>query len=200
MKKKFFTAIIACFVSTGLWAQEADARFDEAKTAYKSGNMQDARFALQQALHEIDKAIGKEILSLLPTSMNTMPATTSGDEITSTNLGFAGVYVVRAYQNEEGQRSNIQIISDSPLLAGINAILSLPMIGGGDPNQKRIKVGNYRGLLQRSASETGIVSWDVQIPFGSSLLTFHCEGIQEEKLVMDMANTIPVDRIAKLIQ
>lgn len=199
MKKITLTVIFACFMLAGLWAQDADARFDEAKAAYKSGELQNARFALQQVLNEIDKAIGKEVLGLLPTSMGNMPATESGDQITSTNLGFAGVYVVRAYQNEEGQKSNIQIISDSPLLAGINAILTLPMIGS-DPNQKRIKVGNYRGMLQKSASDTGYISWDVQIPFGSSLLTFHCEGIQEEKLVLDMANTIPVDRIAKLIQ
>lgn len=200
MKKIIITLMIACFLMAGVSAQDVSVQFDEARTAYKAGDLQHARFALQQALYEIDYAIGQEVLKILPNSLGSMVSTETEGELTTTNLGIAGLSVNRTYKGESEKHGSIQLLGDSPLLAGINAILSIPLIGGGDPNQKRIKVGNYKGLLQKSTSETGVMAWDVQIPFGSSLLTFHCEGFNEEKVVMDMANTIPVDKIAKLIQ
>jgi hypothetical protein len=68
------------------------------------------------------------------------------------------------------------------------------MTSGADSNQKRIKVGTYKALLQINDAEDGTKYYDVQVPFGSSLLTFHCDGYSESDVVT-MANTIPVAKI-----
>jgi hypothetical protein len=200
MKKISVILSIACLAVMGLTAQDVNSQLGEARKYYGDDDLQSARFALQQAMNEIDLAIGREILKILPQKMGEMPVVESSDEYNATSLGFAGIYVNRYYGDKEEKHASIQLITDSPLLSGINAILSLPMIGMGDPNQKRVRIGNYRGLMQKSTDESGIVSWDVQIPFGSSLLTFQCVGIDDEKTVTNMANTIPVDAMAKLVQ
>ena len=61
-------------------------------------------------------------------------------------------------------------------------------------DQKRIKVGTYKAMLQTNESEDGTKNYDVQVPFSNSLLTFHCDGYSENDVV-SMANTIPVDKI-----
>jgi hypothetical protein len=200
MKKISTLILIACTAFFRLSAQDVNSQLGEARKYYGNGDLQSARFALQQTMHEIDLAIGREILKLLPQKMGEMPAVETSDEYNATSLGYAGIFVNRYYGDREEKHASIQLITDSPLLTGINAILSLPMIGIGDPNQKRIRIGSYQGLMQKSTDESGIVSWDVQIPFSSSLLTFQCVGIDDEKTVTNMANTIPLDAMAKLVQ
>lgn len=185
--------------SISVSAQNVDERLNEAQSAYGQGKLEEARFALQQAMNEIDLAIGREILQLLPATMGDIPYNDADDNVGSASMGFAGLYVNRKYQSVEETSVSLQIIADSPLLAGINAILSLPMFGS-DPNQKRIRVGNYRSLLQRSEGSDGTVSWDIQVPFGSSLLTLNYKGINDENTVVTMANSLPIDQISRLLQ
>lgn len=199
MKKIFFTLVLVGTVFAGLNAQDVNTQLSEAQSSYKSGDLQSTRFALQQAINEIDKAIGAEIMKILPTSMGDMTFVETSDNIAATSSGFAGVFVSRSYGSDEETTASLQIISDSPLLAGVNALLALPMFVS-DPSQKKIKVGNYRALLQKSEDENGIISWDVQIPVSAILITLHTTGNYNEKAVTDMANTIPVEQIAKFAQ
>ena len=199
MKNIVSTLIIAVFVGTGLSAQDVNAQLKEAQSAYKSGELQNTRFALQQALNEIDRAIGAEIIKLLPEKMGNMAAVETEDNITATSMAFAGLFVSRSYKAEDETNASIQIMSDAPFLAGVNALLALPSFVS-DPNQKRIRIGSYRALLQKNQDDTGAISWDVQIPVSSTLISFHCSGIQSENDVTEMANTIPVEQIAKFAQ
>jgi hypothetical protein len=67
-----------------------------------------------------------------------------------------------------------------------------------DENQKRIKIEGYKALLTRNADNEGTVSYDLQMPFSGSLLTFQCTGIEDENEVIGMANSIPVDEIVTI--
>lgn len=185
--------------STAASAQKVEPKLDEAQAAYRAGNLEATRFALQQAMNEIDLAIGREVLGLLPASMGQIPMVEADDQVGSAGMGFAGLYVHRYYRSDGDSSADLQILADSPLLAGINAILALPSFVS-DANQKRIRVGNYRSLLQKSEDSSGHVTWDIQVPFGSSLLTLQVKGLDSEQAVIDMANTIPVDQVARLIQ
>ncbi len=199
MKNSVKLIIVLCLMASGLYAQDVNGQLNTAKSAYGSGDLQGARFALQQALNELNIAIGAEILKLLPTNMEDMTYIEEEDNVTATTAGFTGIYVSRTYQFDENKHASLQIISDSPLLSGISALLALPVFGA-DPNQKRVRIGGYRGLLQKSENSTGEISWDLQLPVGSTLLTFQVEGIEQEKTVTDMASTIPVDQISRFAQ
>ncbi len=196
---KYYLMAFLMFSGSSISAQEFADQLKQAQSAYKSGNLQDTRFALQQALAEVDRAIGTEILKILPVSIGNMAAQTAEDNVSGSGSGFAGLFVNRNFKGSDNLSGSIQIIGDSPMLAGINAILALPTFVT-DPNQKKIKVGSYRALLQKSINDIGIITWNLQIPFGNSLFTLHCEGVNEEKVVVDMANTISFDKISRFLQ
>ena len=71
MKQRLLTlaalAVLVPLMST--YAQDVQTNLDAALTSYKAGDLDQARYSLQQALTGINQAIGKEILLILPTSM-----------------------------------------------------------------------------------------------------------------------------------
>jgi len=199
MKKILILLTVAVFTAPGAFmsAQEVTASLDEALSSYKSDNLEDARFTLQGALNGINQAIGKEILAILPDEMNGIPKVETGDDVTGVNTGFAGLFISRSYMAED-RNASIEIVSDSPLLAGINTILAMPGFMTSDENQKRIKIEGYKALLTRNTDSQGMVSYDLQMPFSGSLLTFQCAGIEDENEVIAMAKKIPVDEIVTI--
>ncbi len=199
MKRIYITTLIAFGIFAHSFAQEISQPLSEARTAYSSGNLDDARFALEQSLQKIDQAVGKEILKLLPTDLSGMNYQENQDNVTGTSLGFAGLFVDRNYM-AEGKDASIQIIGDSPLMAGVNAILAMPAIlTNGDENQKRIKIDGYKSLLQKDVSAEGMESYTIQIPANSTLITISCNGVNENEAIA-MANQIPIGSIVKLAQ
>jgi hypothetical protein len=199
MKKIQILLTAALMTITGAMvnAQEVPASLDNALSSYQSENLEDARFALQGALNGINQAIGKEILALLPEEMNGMARVETGDDVTGINTGFAGLFISRSYSAED-RNASIEIVSDSPLLAGINTILAMPGFLTSDENQKRIKIEGYKALLTRNTDGEGQVSYDLQMPFSGSLLTFQCAGIEDENEVIGMASGIPVNEIVAI--
>ncbi len=183
------------------FSQDVEGKLDEAKAAYKKENLDDTRFALEEALHELDMIVGKKILAIMPEEMGGLQFNSGQDNVTGNSSGAGGLYVNRDYGSAESQKyAEILIVSDSPMLASINSILSMPLIGAmsGDSGQKRIKIDGYKGLMQRNDDDGENVSYDIQIPFGGSLLTFNCTGFDNESDVLKMVNTIPVSKIDSL--
>lgn len=197
--KKILTIIILVALGFGLQAQDVNEKLGEAQTAYKSSDLEGARFALQEALQGINQAIGREILETLPTQLGDMIKVENSDNVTGTTVMFAGLFVNRKYESEKSSAS-VDIMSDSPLIASINAFMSLPAIMVTDPNQKRIKVDNYRGMLTKSEDTEGTVSYNAQIPIGSTLFTFNTTGIADEKTVTDYLNQLQIGKISKIAE
>ena len=183
------------FTRTG--AQDFPTMLSQARSSYQSGDLEDARFALQEALNEINRVIGNEILGMLPGEMKGMDAVEDGDQITGTAGGFAGLYVSREY-SDSTRTASVEIISDSPMLAGINSILTMPAFAASDPNQKRIRVGSYKALMTKDLTENDEVSYTVQVPAANLLLTFRTSGIADETEVIELANSLPMDGITKI--
>jgi len=198
-KTMIFVMLVFLMTSFQMQAQNVEAKLNEAASSYRSGDLENARFALQQALQEINQAIGTEILGMLPNEMNGMKKVETSDNVTGMSAGYAGLFVSREYTGEN-RNASLQILSDSPMVAGINALLSLPTFMASDPNQKRIKVAGYKALINKSTDDQGIVSYQMQLPFGSSLLTMDCTGISDEKEVTQMYETLPVEKIVKTAQ
>jgi len=199
MKNIFTLLAITMLLAINISAQDTDALLDKAGSEYKSGNLENARFELQQVLQEINQAIGRDILALLPDDMEGMTKVEDEDNVTGINTGFAGLFVNRNYQGENRDAS-IEIVSDSPLLGTINLMLNMPVFIGGDPNQKRIKIDGQKALLTKYTGEDGSISYDVQLAFGSTLFTFNCNGFENENDVTGMLENIPMKDIMAVAQ
>ena len=196
--KKYFFLILILFFTAAVQAQDFSKDIADAKTAYSSGKLADAHFSLEQAVQEIDMIVGKEVLKLLPEKMNDMAATISNDQV-SANVGFVGATVHRGYGTLGSQ---VEIISNSPLITSLNAFLNMPFVGGMMRNSttKVVKIQGYKSRLEKqSDNENGKPNYQLQIPFKSALITITANGMDENN-VMSFANSIPLDKIAALIQ
>jgi hypothetical protein len=180
-------------------AQEFNSHLDAAKKAYAAGNLEDARFEIEQMLTQLDIQAGKEVIKLLPAKMDNMDAVIKNDNVTA-NTGFTGVLIHREYTNGT-RNASVDLMGNSPMLTSVNAILSMPFVANsGDGTQKVVKVQGYKSLLQKNTdSETDKVSYDLSIPFGSTLLTFKADDA-DEAATLKMANTIPLGDIVKKLQ
>jgi hypothetical protein len=197
--KKIFLPAILMICASGVFAQDFSKNLDVAKTSYSSGKLEDARFAMQNLLNDLDIAIGKEVLKMLPAKLESYASNTKNDNVTA-NTGLAGVIIHRDY-GTEAKLLAVDVMSNSPLVGSLNAILSLPFVGNsGDGSQKTVKVQGYKGILQKNVdTETNKTNFTLQIPLNSTLLTLTVPDSNEGE-VLKMANTVPVADIAKMVQ
>jgi len=196
--KKYSIFILILFFTTAVQAQDFSKDIADAKSSYSSGKLADAHFSLEQAIQEIDMIVGKEVLKLLPEKMNEMAATTKDDQVTA-NVGFVGATIHRSYGTTGSQ---IEIISNSPLITSLNAFLNMPFVGGMMRNSttKVVKIQGYKSRLEKQGdNENGKPNYQLQIPFKNALISITANGMDENS-VMSFANSIPLDKIAALIQ
>src|SRR6266700_1106484 len=124
---KYLIILISMFITTAVFSQNFTTDIATAKTSYASGNLEDAHFALQQAMQEIDIIIGKQVIALLPATMGNFAANTKDDNVMS-NIGFMGSTIHRSYGQNDSV--DLSIIGNSPLITTLNAFLNTPMLGG----------------------------------------------------------------------
>ncbi|MGV3588391.1 MAG: hypothetical protein ACO1OF_15410 [Adhaeribacter sp.] len=198
MKNIFLLLFLSvCFYQAQ--AQNFSKNLGEARTAYTAGNLSNSRFAMEQMLREVDAAIGKDILKLLPAKMDALAANTKDDNTTgSGSTGGLGLFVQRTY-GTGAKTATIDIINNSPLITSLNTLLAIPFVGNsGDGKQKVVKVQGYKGVLYKNEdTETKKVNYDLQIPLQNTLVTFKMDDTKEAD-VLRLAGTIPLEKIAQL--
>mgnify|MGYP006279986817 CR=1 FL=1 len=198
--KTYITTLLISILFLSLQGQTQDVAglLSTARTDYQSGNLENARFSLQEALNGINQAIGRDMLALMPEKLGALEKDEEQDNVTGVNTGFAGLFVNRHYAGQD-QSASVEIVSDSPLIGGIKTLLSMPAFLMKDPNQKRIKVDGQKALLTRNESETS-VGYEVQLVFGSTLFTFRTDGFDSENEVMAMLQQIPVREMVSVAE
>ena len=204
MKK---TIILSILFLSGLFVSaqnEFKKQLADARTAYTAGKLDDSRFAMQQMLYELDMITGKEVLKLLPQKMNDQNAVAKLDNVTGAS-GFLGVVIHREYGQEaaptdgsDSKNVNLEIISNSPLITSINALLSLPLIGNSGDN-KVVRIAGYKALISKVDVGNNNFNYDLQLPLNNSLITLKAPGLSQDQ-VIKLANTLPVQDIAKMLQ
>jgi hypothetical protein len=199
MKKIYIVALIVTV--TGLKASAQNyfsASTATAMNEYKAGNLEEARFALQQSLAEVDKEIGKEILGILPKNIAGFSVVEANDNVSGNSSSFGGLFVHRDY-GDTTKSVAIDLMDNSPMLAGINSLLAMPMImNSSDGSQKVVKVSGYKALLQRKDAAQAVGGYTLQIPFNQSLFTVDFDGAFTESEVTSAANSMPISEVAKL--
>jgi hypothetical protein len=200
MKKLLYlSAIFLVLAFTASAQEEVNTNLDNASSYYATGDLENARFELQEALTGVNKAIGEAILEIMPESFGSMELVPGSDNVMGTNNAFAGLTVSREYKSETSYAS-FGILSDSPMLASVSSILSMSVLFAGDPNQKRIKIDGYKALMTKEEGNDGQISYSLQLPFGNSLMTFDCDNVSNEAEFVSMAESIPVAEIVDIAQ
>ncbi|NBC84072.1 MAG: hypothetical protein GVY19_11945 [Bacteroidetes bacterium] len=198
MKKIIIPVITSLFILSAT-AQEFDKQIAEAQNSYNNGDLENTRFAIQNALREIDVQIGKDVLALLPEQINGLSSDPAHDEVTSVSSGFIGLFIERNWSDME-KNISFSVISDSPMLAGVNALLAMPlMVTSSDNNQKKIKVNGYKALLQRSVDDQNkVTEYALQLPFSNALMNITYDGEISELEFMAIIDQIPVGEVINI--
>jgi hypothetical protein len=182
----------------GIYAQDFQTNIKTAKVSYQSGKLEDAHFALQKAMQELDIQVGKEVMKLLPAKLDSLPAKLNSDNI-SGNTGFSGATIERSYE-KSGKRAEISVVSNSPVIAVLNTYINNPaLLQSSDGSTKVLKLQGYKAKLQRSDAGDGKFDYEIEVPLGSALISFKVQNSSESEIV-SLANSIPLQQIAKLIQ
>jgi hypothetical protein len=195
MKKIIVLIIVISFYATAS-AQDFSKDLATARSSYKAGKLDDARFAMQQMMQELDMLTGKEILKSLPPNMQGISVAKDKDNVSGAS-GFAGVIIHREYGAGD-KTVSLDIITNSPLLGAINGLLALPFIAN-NADQKVIKINGYKALIQKVSGANNTNNYELQLPMNASLLTLKAPTYSQED-VIKMANTLPIADIIKLIQ
>ncbi len=199
---KLFILLLTVPIYTASLAQQLNFKTDiaTAKSSYSSGKLEDAHFALQQSMQEIDIIIGKEVLKLLPQKMDTLSVDTKADNVTG-NISFIGATIHRSYGKGD-KKAQVEIVNNSPMLGALNAFLTSPLLAGlgNDGKTKVLKIQGYRSrLTKEDNASSDKPSYRLEIPFSNALVTLNVNNTSDNEVIA-MANTIPFDQIAKLIQ
>ncbi|MDQ6814556.1 MAG: hypothetical protein M3040_12520 [Bacteroidota bacterium] len=197
--KTLLTFFLIIFAVTSN-AQDFKKDVAAAKTAYNTGKLEDAHFALQQMLVQMDITIGKEVIKLLPPKLDTLSANVKEDNVMG-NVTFVGATIHRSY-GLGTKKADIEIVNNSPLLGTLNAFLTSPLLAnlGSDGKSKVLKVQGFKSrLTKEDNSNTNTASYKLEIPLSNALITMSVNNTSENEL-MSFANALPLDKIAKLIQ
>ncbi|WP_256011073.1 hypothetical protein [Desertivirga xinjiangensis] len=195
--KTFLQTLIFLAAGLSTYGQEFNKQLSAARSSYSANKLEEARFAMQQMLQELDIIAGKDILKLLPPKLETLSSNTSNDNVSGTS-GFAGIVIHRDYGSGE-KTAAVDIIGNSPLMSSINAILSLPFVANSG-DQKVIKLEGYKALLKKDTdSQTNKTSYEIQLPLNSSLLTLKADNATEDE-IKKFAASIPVAKLLKTLQ
>jgi hypothetical protein len=196
MKNILSLAVILFAAISTMAQQEFTKAVSDARTSYKSGKLDDARFAMQSALQELDIITGKEIIKILPQKMEDKALNAKEDNV-SGSTGFFGVVIHREYGTADSSKVELEIVGNSPFLSSLNAMLSLPMMGNSD--QKIIKINGYKALISKQNNYGDRIDYEMQLPLNQSLITLKAPGYTQEQLIK-MANTLPIAEMAKMLQ
>ena len=196
MRTVFILAIALATSFSSLAQQEFNKAVADARTSYKAGKLDDARFAMQTALQELDIITGKELLKILPQKMEDKAFNPKEDNV-SGSTGFFGVVIHRQYGTVDTSNIELEIVGNSPFLSSINALLSMPMMGNSD--QKIIKINGFKALVSKQNNYGDRIDYEMQLPLNQSLITLKAPGYTQDQLIK-MANTLPIAEMAKMLQ
>lgn len=199
-KKKKMKKII-CFITlssilTTLSAQDFKKNSSVAQSHYATGKLQDAHFALQQMMQDLDITIGKEILKLFPAQLDTLSAIPKQQEVMS-NSQFTGVTIEKNYGISH-KKATLSVVINSPLLNSLNAYITSPLIAGyaSDPNTRIVKVGSYKARLTKESEDE---EYKLEIPMTNALLTLNISKSNEAE-ILAWAGSLPLEKMASLIR
>jgi hypothetical protein len=196
MKPIYSIFILFLFFSQSLTAQDAvQPHLDQAKTAHASDDLATARFELQEAMVELDKYVGKQILEMLPTELDGLPVIEGQDDYVAAGAGFTGLYVIRHYGNDE-RSIEFSVISHSPLLGTMNSFLNSGF-GAFVTGRKRVRLDGHKGVLE-DVEDSDPPTFNLNIPFDESMMIVDFKNYDSESKVLEIAQELPVKEIIEI--
>ena len=200
-------AVVLVLAGTGvLRAQEEGSSSDatpesllksvtEAVAAKKYGAALNDAQQLQAALAKLRVAQLNALMPGAPADWTAEPAT--GEAQTAMFAGL-GVSVKREYRKGDAGVS-ATLLSDSPMVAGIAAMMANPMLLQGNPNMSTVTIQGRKCLLEHD-KEAKSVKLNVLLNANTALLTFEGNGVERQDVTETLCKAFDFAAIEKALQ
>jgi NAD-dependent DNA ligase len=163
------TAIILCVTALAATpayaADEILEAMDQARKAYQSGDMANAKQSLDLASQLIGQKNAEAYSAALPAPLAGWKAEKAQTTAVG-SVGFGASQASRSYSNGNGQNVEIQITGDSAMVAQFAAMMANPQIAGA--MGKIVRVGNQRGIQNPDGDVHMVVANKVMIVVSGS--------------------------------
>ena len=163
------TAFILCVTAVAATpaypADEILEAMDQARKAYQSGDMTNAKQSLDLASQLIGQKNAEAFTAALPAAL----AGWKAEKAQTTAVGSVGLgasQASRSYSNPKGQNVEIQITGDSAMVAQFAAMMANPQIASA--MGKIVRVGNQRGIQNPDGDVHMVVANKVMIVVSGS--------------------------------
>jgi hypothetical protein len=215
MKKQILIMLLAIMPVYSLIAQnDVQTSINNASDFYKAKNYKQAQNSLQEAMNEISRLMGLEVLKQLPTAFGDIKANTDNDEV-NVAAGFGlGTSVKRSYANDGSSKSvEISVTGNSSLLASVNALSGFGNMYGGGTNvnkEKTVVLGSHSGKLKWEKTEESyddngtektrtITDYTLTVTMGSSIVEVKGLGFANEQEFTAIYKAVNFDNVAKAL-
>jgi hypothetical protein len=136
--------LLVALCAAPVWAADdvLDA-IDQARKAYQSGDMANAKQSLDLASQLIGQKNAEAFSALLPAALAGWKAEKAQTSAVGA-VGFGASTASRTYTNAKGENVEVQITGDSAMVTQFATLMSNPQIAGA--MGKIVRVGNQRGI------------------------------------------------------
>ena len=168
------------------FADDITEAMDQARKAYQSGDLTNAKQSLDLASQLIGQKNAEAFATLLP---NPLPGW-QGEKAQTTAMGMAGLgasVASRTYQNAKGDNVEVQITGDSAMVSQIATFLNNPALAGA--MGKLVRIGSQRGIQDNDGNVKMIVA-------NKFLVSVEGSGDAASKLAY--AQAIDIAKLSKL--
>jgi hypothetical protein len=137
------------------FADDITEAMDQARKAYQSGDLSNAKQSLDLASQLIGQKNAESFAALLP---NALPGWKAEKPQTTAigATGFGASVASRNYHNAKGDNVEVQITGDSAMVAQIATFLNNPALAGA--MGKLVRVGSQRGIQDNDGNIKMVVA------------------------------------------
>jgi hypothetical protein len=157
--------IVALFSSHAGAADDVLDAIDQARKAYQSGDLANAKQSLDLASQLIGQKNAETFAAVLPAPLAGWKAEKAQTTAVG-SVGFGASQASRTYTNGKGQTVEVQITGDSAMVAQFAAMLANPQIAGA--MGKIVRIGNQRGIQNPEGDVHMVVANKVMIVVSGS--------------------------------
>lgn len=170
---------------------DVPANINDAGSAFGSGNYQQAKYNVRQAILGVEMEIGQNILDELPESVQGLPRVQEEDRVSSMSVGFVGLTIERVYRQGDKQLK-VTIGNDAAMLSAVNMYMTAGYASSTDQGYKQVTFKGNQGILEYDDYS----GYKLSVPFGQSSI-FVAGGVNfsSEEEIMSAAEEFDLEKI-----
>lgn len=164
--------------------------------AYKAGEYKQAITELNFAIAEIQSKVDEAAKQVLPEPLPGWKAE-EAEAQSMAMMGMGGTTISRSYFKEgSGERVEIQIVADSPMIQMFAMMMTNPMMMQSDPSTKVFRHNGKRGLMKHEKNSR---EWEATLLLGNGRIMVQVSGtnLADESPVLAYLDAIDLKKIEK---